>query len=74
MLDLQSAFADFASDIEANEPSIDRDFITAFLLPYFSNLPREQLAAMLEEIIALEQDKPASRESRRRVVANTADK
>jgi len=52
MLDLHSAFRNFSPDIEAKEPEIDSDFITDFLLPYFKNLPREQLEAKVAEIIS----------------------
>ena len=55
MLKLFSTFDDFAPDIETKEPSIDSDFITDFLQPYFRELPREELAAKVAEIIALEQ-------------------
>lgn len=70
MLNLHSAFKDFPPDIDLKEPSIDRDFITAFLLPYFGNLPREELAAKLEEIIATEQNKVRTESRRRRAAAN----
>lgn len=70
MLNLHSAFENFPLDVDLKEPSIDRDFITAFLLPYFGNLPREELAAKLEEIIATEQNKVRTEGRRRRVVAN----
>ena len=57
MLDLLSAFDDFAPELEAKEPSIDSEFITDFLLPYFHGLPREALAAKVAEVIALEQSR-----------------
>ena len=41
MLDLQMAFDDFWPELDVKEPTIDSDFITNFLLPYFSDLPRE---------------------------------
>ena len=47
MLDLQMAFDDFWPELDVKEPAIDSDFITNFLLPYFSDLPREQLAAQI---------------------------
>lgn len=56
MLDLHSAFNDFMPEIELAEPSVDRDFITNFLLPYFRHLPRETLEAELAAIISREQD------------------
>lgn len=52
MLDLISAFEDFSPDLDVAEPQIDSDFITDFLQPYFGNLPREQLAAKVAEVIA----------------------
>jgi hypothetical protein len=55
MLDLQLAFRNFSPDIDIVEPSVDSDFITDFLCPYFQDLPREQLAAKVAEIIAFEQ-------------------
>jgi hypothetical protein len=55
MFDLHSAFENFSADFDVKEPSIDRDFITNFLLPYFRGLPREELAAKVAEVIALEQ-------------------
>ena len=60
MLDLLTAFEDFAPEMEVKEPSIDREFITDFLLPYFHDLPREQLAAKVAEIISMEQVRQAS--------------
>lgn len=54
MLDLHSAFENFAPDLEVKEPQIDSDFITNFLMPYFRDLPREQLAAEVAELISLE--------------------
>ena len=59
MFDLCSAFDNFTSDIDVNEPQIDRDFITNFLAPYFSGLPREQLAAKVAEVISSEQARHA---------------
>ena len=41
MLDLDFAFEDFVPDIELADSSIDADFITSFLMPYFKDLPRE---------------------------------
>ncbi|MFO1133538.1 MAG: hypothetical protein U1E16_16190 [Hyphomicrobiales bacterium] len=55
MLDLHSAFENFAPDLEVKEPQIDGDFITNFLMPYFRDLPREQLAAAVAEMISLDQ-------------------
>ena len=55
MFDLHSAFENFSADFDVKEPSIDSDFITNFLLPYFRGLPREELAAKVAEVIALEQ-------------------
>lgn len=55
MLDLHSAFEHFSPDNEAREPQIDRDFITNFLMPYFRDLPREQLAAEVAQVILLDQ-------------------
>lgn len=52
MLDLHSAFRNFSPEIEAKDSEIDSDFITNFLLPYFRDLPREQLAAKVAEIIS----------------------
>ena len=57
MLDLQTAFENFSPDLDLMEPSIDTDFITNFLLPYFHGLPREQLEAKLAEIISLEKER-----------------
>lgn len=57
MIDLHTAFQDFAFDIDAKEPEIDRDFITAFLLPYFQDLPRAELEAKVAEVISREIDK-----------------
>lgn len=54
MFDLHSAFESLQLDNDILESSIDPDFITRFLLPYFQDLPREQLEAKLAEIIALE--------------------
>jgi hypothetical protein len=59
MLDLQLAFRNFSPDIEISEPSVDSEFITDFLCPYFQNLPREQLAAKVAEVIAVEQARQA---------------
>lgn len=59
MLDLQLAFRNFSPDIEISEPSVDSDFITDFLRPYFQDLPREQLAAKVAEVIAIEQSRQA---------------
>ena len=59
MLDLQLAFHNFSPDIDITEPSVDSDFITDFLCPYFQDLPREQLAAKMVEIIAFEQARQA---------------
>ena len=69
MLNLHSAFADFSFDVDLKEPDVDRDFITEFLLPYFHDLPREELAAKVAEIIALDEQKGAL-PARRRTVAN----
>ena len=70
MLDLHSAFADFLPDIDVADTPIDRDFITAFLLPYFHDLQREDLAAKLDEIIADELQRVAvDHFPRRRTVA-----
>jgi hypothetical protein len=55
MLDLLSAFDDFAPDLEERDSSVDSDFITDFLQPYFHDLPREALAAKVAEVIAVEQ-------------------
>jgi hypothetical protein len=57
MLNLLTAFENFAPDIEVKEPSIDSDFITDFLLPYYRDLPREALAAKVAEIIAVEKSR-----------------
>lgn len=65
MLDLHSAFQNFSADIELLEPSIDSDFITNFLQPYFHDMPREQLEAKLAEIISLERDRTAAAFRRR---------
>lgn len=65
MLDLQWAFENFSPDIDASEPSVDCDFITDFLQPYFQHMEREQLVAALAEVIAIEEfrHQPASRPS-----------
>ena len=56
MPDLLSAFDGFAPDLDATEPpAVDGEFIVNFLLPFFHDLPREQLAAKVAEIIHLEQ-------------------
>ena len=60
MLDLHSAFENFSPDVDLLEPSIDFDFITNFLLPYFHDMRREQLEAKLTEIISLERDRTAA--------------
>jgi len=65
MFNLQSAFDDFAPCIEVRDPVIDSDFITAFLLPHFHDIPREELAAKLAEIIKSERAKPVSGPRRR---------
>ena len=58
MLDLLSAFDDFSPDLDmAEPPEVDGDFITDFLLPFFRDLPREQLAAKVAEVIHIEQDR-----------------
>lgn len=72
MLNLHSAFAEFAPDVEMKDPGVDRDFITEFLLPYFHDLPREELAAKVAEIIALDEQRLNAQVPRRRTVANRA--
>jgi len=59
MLDLHSAFENFSPDLEVKEPQIDSDFITNFLMPYFRDLPREQLAAEVAEVISFDQTRRA---------------
>lgn len=54
MLDLQRAFENFSPDIDVSMPSVDSDFITRFLQPYFQHMTREQLAAQLTEIMLSE--------------------
>ena len=54
MLNLHSAFENFCPDLEVKEPQIDSDFITNFLMPYFRDLPREQLAAEVADMISLD--------------------
>lgn len=61
MLNLQTAFDDFLPELEVREPEIDNDFITNFLLPYFHDLPREQLAAKVAEIISQDRIRPSPR-------------
>lgn len=68
MLDLHSAFENFAPDCD-REPPVDTDFITNFLMPYFRNLPRAELAAKVLEIVAGEQDKKAATASHHRTSA-----
>lgn len=57
MMDLHSAFRNFSPEIDAKELGIDSAFITDFLVPYFRDLPREQLEAKLAEIISRELDR-----------------
>lgn len=61
MLNLHTAFDGFLPDIELAEPEIDSEFITDFLLPYFHDLPREQLAAKVAEIISRDRCRPVLR-------------
>lgn len=62
MFDLHTAFEDFTFDLDVAEPAIDHEFITAFLMPYFQNLPREELEAKVAEIISREIGKLAATE------------
>lgn len=57
MLDLQRAFESFSPEIEVNMPSVDTDFITRFLQPYFRHMTHEQLAAQLAAIMAGESER-----------------
>jgi len=70
MLSLHAAFDDFSPEIDAKELSVDGDFITDFLMPYFHDLPREELAAKVAEVILFEQSKHSAALLRRRTVAN----
>ena len=65
MFDLHSAFESLQLDNDILESSIDPDFITRFLLPYFQDMPREQLEAKLAEIVALEKVRAAAAFRRR---------
>lgn len=57
MLDLHRAFENFSPEIDVNMPSVDSDFITRFLQPYFQSMTREQLAAQLAAVIACERER-----------------
>jgi|GEM_PF-6202641 len=61
---LDSAFEGFPVECDRAEPSVDTDLIADFLLPYFDNLPREELVAKVREIIALAQDTSAAEAAR----------
>lgn len=52
MMTLLTAFEDFAPDSDTFEPAVDSEFITNFLQPYFGDMPREQLAAKVAEVIS----------------------
>lgn len=63
MLDLHAAFRNFSPDLDMNmkESAIDNEFITDFLMPYFKDLPRDQLAAKVAEIIDRDLDRTTLR-------------
>ena len=61
MLNLQTAFDEFLPEFDVAEPEIDSEFITDLLLPYFHDLPREQLAAKVAEIISRDRCRPVLR-------------